>query len=109
MSRARGVLDLPGADASLIESGDHAYRLALREQDGLDADELRVAMVRKIVSTQEAERKRIAREIHDNIGQQMTALKLKLNNIAARANTVTESVEQITELQALANRIEYRE
>jgi two-component system sensor histidine kinase DegS len=38
------------------------------------SEKLRVALLRKIVKTQEDERKRIARDIHDHIGQQMTGL-----------------------------------
>src|SRR5215203_1055339 len=37
------------------------------------SEQLRVALLRKIVRAQEDERKRIARDIHDNIGQQVVA------------------------------------
>jgi DNA-binding SARP family transcriptional activator len=43
VSRARGVLDLPGAAKSMIESGDHAYRLDLGEHGVVDAEEFRGA------------------------------------------------------------------
>ena len=43
VSRVRGVLDLSGARASAIESGDHAYRLVLGARDSLDADEFQAA------------------------------------------------------------------
>ena len=43
VSRARGVLDLPGAAKSMIESGDHAYRLDLGEHAVVDAEEFRGA------------------------------------------------------------------
>jgi PAS domain S-box-containing protein len=38
----------------------------------------RVRLLRQIVRAQEDERRRIAREIHDQVGQQMTALRLNL-------------------------------
>ncbi len=43
VSRVRGVVDLPGTQTSVIESGDRAYRLALRARDSLDADEFQAA------------------------------------------------------------------
>jgi DNA-binding SARP family transcriptional activator len=43
VSRARRVLDLPGAETSLIESGEHAYRIRLGERAVVDAEEFRAA------------------------------------------------------------------
>ena len=39
VSRARRVLDLPGAERSAIENLDGAYRLALSDRDRIDAEE----------------------------------------------------------------------
>jgi DNA-binding SARP family transcriptional activator len=38
VSRARKVLDLPGAEQSVIEAKERTYRLRLRERDSVDAD-----------------------------------------------------------------------
>ena len=43
VSRARRVLDPPGAERSVIESADRSYRLALGERDLVDAEEFRSA------------------------------------------------------------------
>jgi DNA-binding SARP family transcriptional activator len=43
ISRARRVLDLPGAERSAIETLDGSYRLALTERDRVDADEFTAA------------------------------------------------------------------
>jgi DNA-binding SARP family transcriptional activator len=43
VSRARGVLDLPGAQRSLIESGEQAYRLRLGDGVTVDAEQFRDA------------------------------------------------------------------
>ena len=45
VSRTRKLLDLPRAQRSTIEGHDHAYRLALGERDGVDAEEFRAAAV----------------------------------------------------------------
>jgi DNA-binding SARP family transcriptional activator/tetratricopeptide (TPR) repeat protein len=43
VSRARRVVDPPGAERSVIESVDHAYRLVLGDRDLVDAEEFRSA------------------------------------------------------------------
>ena len=43
ISRARRVLDLPGAARSAIENLDGAYRLAITDRDRIDADEFSAA------------------------------------------------------------------
>ncbi len=43
VSRARGVLDLPVAETSMIKSGDHAYHLDVGEHVAIDAEEFRAA------------------------------------------------------------------
>jgi ATP/maltotriose-dependent transcriptional regulator MalT/DNA-binding SARP family transcriptional activator len=43
VSRARKVLDPPGAEQSVIEARERTYRLRLRERDGVDAAEFETA------------------------------------------------------------------
>lgn len=44
-------------------------------------EEERFALLQRIVTTQEDERRRIARDMHDSLGQQLTALRLKLASL----------------------------
>lgn len=74
-------------------------QLQLESLDRLHAEEERVALLRKIVTTQEDERRRIARDMHDQLGQRMTALRLKI------AATKDLSVPN-TELRRRIDRIE---
>jgi PAS domain S-box-containing protein len=69
-------------------------------------EKLRVALLRKIVRTQEDERKRIAREIHDHIGQQMTGLKLNLQLLHDDYKEDSKLISRITKLQSIANQID---
>jgi ATP/maltotriose-dependent transcriptional regulator MalT/DNA-binding SARP family transcriptional activator len=43
VSRARKVLDLPGAGRSVLETRERTFRLRLRERDSVDADEFEAA------------------------------------------------------------------
>jgi two-component system, chemotaxis family, CheB/CheR fusion protein len=59
-------------------------------------------MLRRLVSAQEDERRRIARDIHDHFGQQITALRLKLDAIKNAADGNTGLIEQTEEAQKTA-------
>jgi signal transduction histidine kinase len=64
-------------------------------------EELREKLLRQTVRAQELERQRIARELHDEIGQTLTALGLGLRAIADSAASNPERVsKQARELQS---------
>lgn len=58
-----------------------------RLQEAEQREVLRGEMLRRIVSAQEAERQRIARELHDETGQSLTAIGLGLRGLANAMNT----------------------
>lgn len=61
-------------------------------------EEERIALLQKIVTTQEDERRRIARDMHDSLGQQLTALRLKL---ASMKTDIYKGIRIDSELEAL--------
>ena len=78
-------------------------------QEALDharAEQQRLDLVRRIVGTQEEERRRISRELHDQLGQLLTALRLRLENLkeqpdpAKMSQTVKELIESTKHLEA---------
>jgi PAS domain S-box-containing protein len=88
-------------------SGAREYLTAMSdvsERKRLEADREQVALERaalasRLLSIQDEERQRIARDLHDNIGQHVTALRLKLAAIGsgggAEAQAQVEAVERL--------------
>lgn len=66
----------------------------------------RAQLLRRIVFTQEDERRRIAREMHDQLGQQLTALTLKLDALKEHYRQNTQLHEQLEALQAIAGQLD---
>lgn len=59
----------------------------------------------RLISVQEDERRRIARDFHDHLGQQMTALRLKLESVMASALDPPLR-ERLAEAHALITRLD---
>ena len=57
------------------------------------------ALFTPLVSAQEEERRRIARDIHDQVGQQMTAMRINLEALRSQAAGRTALVEQAERTQ----------
>lgn len=57
----------------------------------------------KIIDAQEEERKRVAKDIHDGIGQMLTALKFTVESI--NINKIASSAEKIENLNSLTKQI----
>jgi two-component system CheB/CheR fusion protein len=62
------------------------------------------SMLRRIVTAQEDERARIARDLHDQLGQQLTALRLHLQRIKEQSRGDGAEVEQALRLTQQVDR-----
>lgn len=51
-----------------------------------NSEQIRVELLRKIITTQEDERKRISRDLHDHLGQKLTALNLNLELVRQKCD-----------------------
>ena len=69
------------------------------------AEQARNDLLRRLVAVQEEERVRIARELHDQMGQQLTALKLGLESLKYPPPEDTAGTERLRQMLALTRRI----
>ncbi|HZT58174.1 MAG TPA: chemotaxis protein CheB [Pyrinomonadaceae bacterium] len=66
----------------------------------------RLELIRRIVSTQEDERRRISRELHDQLGQSLTALRLKLEGLNTEVGRRSKLRPRIAELSGIVQRLD---
>ncbi len=107
----RGIFDARGALAEIQSVGRDVTALR-RAMDQLGAARERMrSLSRRLLEVQEAERRHLARELHDDIGQGLTALKLNLDalargrdgaalqaRIAEALDTVRHTIERVRQL-----------
>ncbi len=70
------------------------------------AEKERIQVLHQLVSVQEDERRRIARDLHDQLGQQLTVLRLKLEVLKKMCAGAEDLSEQVGETQKVARRID---
>jgi signal transduction histidine kinase len=80
---------------------------SLREEitERIQTEKDRVRLLRQVVRAQEDERRRIARDIHDQVGQQMTALRLNLAALE-QAYADGELREKLEQTKTIAERLD---
>ena len=89
---------------SELADSNEALRREMLERGA--AEQARVQLLRQLVSAQEEERQRISRELHDQLGQEVTALGLKLSALK-RGATVPDPVRgELDNLEQSVKQIE---
>jgi PAS domain S-box-containing protein len=70
------------------------------------AEKQRTDLLRRLVSSQEFERRRIARDIHDQLGQRLTALRLKIASLRELAADQEPFASRVRRLQEISERLD---
>lgn len=100
LRRARDELEeRVRARTAELSSANDALRREMSERQRVEQE--RIQLLTRLVFAQEDERRRIARDLHDQLGQQLTALRLTLEMLKAQSAGRTELV-QVETLEALA-------
>ncbi len=110
--RLRGAAAEQAAATMALRQSEQKYRALAEDLAQVDAE--RTGLLNRMVLTQENERKRIARELHDSLAQYLTALHLKLDTLgqvdsdeAPRRGTLNELRSLLSELGRAVNRMAF--
>ncbi|MCI0661412.1 MAG: PAS domain-containing protein, partial [Acidobacteria bacterium] len=87
-----------------LESAILALRAEIEERSA--AEERAHRLLRQIVTAQEDERRRIARDLHDQLGQQLTALRLNLETVREQAVNYKELSGHVERAQLIAKQLD---
>jgi PAS domain S-box-containing protein len=104
---------LPEGDAVTFES-DATHRqlseskalLAAEVADRTQAEASRIRLLRRLVVAQEEERRRIAKDLHDDLGQRLTALRLTLEALEGSAGEPRDQSATIADALRMLARID---
>jgi PAS domain S-box-containing protein len=102
LSRGFPVRHEPGGPVVRIV-GTH---FDLTERKQADAERARTDLLSRLVFAQEDERRRIAREMHDQFGEQLTALNLRVRLLRDACEGRAGLTEQVTALEEVAQRLD---
>jgi PAS domain S-box-containing protein len=78
----------------------------LTERKQADAERARTEMLARLVFAQEDERRRIAREMHDQFGEQLTALGFRIGLLKDTCGDRSDLREQVDALETVAQRLD---
>jgi len=96
------------AGAQRITNGDLSHRVPRGHND--EIGQLATSfntMAKRVLSIQEEERVRIAREVHDELGQALTSLKIDLRQLDANDDSLREIARKIDEMVDLVRKIAF--
>jgi PAS domain S-box-containing protein len=86
--------------------GEAVFRWLVRDiTERRQADAARIELIKRLVSAQEDERKRVARELHDVVGQLMTAMGLQIRALRDAGPLPPAALENLDALQRLSHEL----
>jgi PAS domain S-box-containing protein len=96
ISRGRCVFDEGGVPLRMV-----GVTMDITERK--QAEEVQKELLRRLVNAQEEERRRLSRELHDQLGQRMTALMMGLKSLGAESHGRHTALAALRQLQGLAD------
>lgn len=105
LQRAHDELELRVADRTKELAKTNAALISEAEAR-LAAEQQRIYLLRRLVTSQEFERRRIARDIHDQLGQRLTGLRLKLASLKTVVGDEGHVAEQVAQLQQISETLD---
>src|SRR5262249_32344161 len=93
------------AEAAAVRLQEQQVLLQQEIEDRISAQTAYTEMLRRFVHAQEDERRRISRELHDQCGQELTALQLGLRFLSEAANHNDSAQQRVQELKTIAGRM----
>jgi PAS domain S-box-containing protein len=78
----------------------------LTERKRIEAERVRAELLGRLVFAHEEERRRIARDMHDQFGEQLTALGLKVSRLKGACRDHPELHQPVAEIEAIASRLD---
>jgi len=93
-------------EARTQELADTNRILSVEVEERRALAQIRAELLQRLVTLQEDERKRIARDLHDQLGQQLTALRLKLMALRTDPELGPEQAARAERLQEIATQID---
>lgn len=103
LERSYEELDLRVKHRTYELAETHADLVKEMEEHAI-AEQRRVELLGRLVSGQETERRRIARDLHDQLGQRLTALRLKIASLkdsVAEHESLTEKINRLQDIAVL--------
>ncbi|HEX7794874.1 MAG TPA: ATP-binding protein [Vicinamibacterales bacterium] len=89
-----------------ISAFDSAFVALVQDVSQRRQDEAeRLTLIRRLVDVEESERRRVARELHDQFGQQLSALTLKLATLRRDRGRRTQFSEELAPLERIATQL----
>jgi two-component system, chemotaxis family, CheB/CheR fusion protein len=87
-----------------LEGANEALRNEVAERRRVE--EARIELLSQLVTAQEDERRRFARDLHDQLGQQLTALSLKLESLKAESENRKKLTAAVDGLQEIVGQLD---
>ncbi len=105
LQKAHDELELRVAERTKALAATNAA-LIHEAEARLAGEQQRIYLLRRLVTSQEFERRRIARDIHDQLGQRLTGLRLKLASLRSMVGESGDVADRVARLQEISERLD---